>query len=69
MKTYEVIIQLVFCGGNNCFLISIIFFEIGLRAMRRENEKKTKESNKLGIRFLILSGILFGLSGLTAFFV
>ncbi|MBB6062062.1 putative membrane protein [Thermosipho japonicus] len=61
--------NLFFVGATIVFLISIIFFEIGLRAMRRENEKKTKESNRLGIRFLILSGILFGLSGLTAFFV
>lgn len=39
-------------------VIAIIFFEIGLRAFRNENERKSKENNKLGFRWLLVASIL-----------
>ncbi|MBO8139405.1 MAG: hypothetical protein J7J43_06450 [Thermosipho sp. (in: Bacteria)] len=48
---------------------SLIFFEIGMRAMRKKLEEKEKKSTKIALRLLIVSGILFGISGLLAFFV
>ncbi|MCX7653503.1 MAG: hypothetical protein N2Z58_02345 [Fervidobacterium sp.] len=36
-------------------VISIIFFEIGLRALRKESERKSKESNALGFRWLFFA--------------
>ncbi|ABR30425.1 hypothetical protein SU69_02860 [Thermosipho melanesiensis] len=50
------------------FVIAAVFFEISLRYMRKQNERKKKESTKLGIRFLIYGSIAFGISGLFAFF-
>lgn len=44
------------------FLVSIILFEIGLRAFRNRNERKSKESNRLGFRWLLLSGLLLLIS-------
>ncbi|SHH44587.1 hypothetical protein [Thermosipho atlanticus] len=61
---------------SNIFFISavvflsgaLIFFEIGMRAMRRQLEIKEKKSTKIAIRFLITSVLLFGISGLLAIF-
>ncbi|ANQ54018.1 MULTISPECIES: hypothetical protein [Thermosipho] len=50
------------------FIISAVFFEISLRYMRRQNEKKKKESANLGIKFLVFGGIVFVISGIFAFF-
>ncbi|ACJ75278.1 hypothetical protein H17ap60334_00350 [Thermosipho africanus H17ap60334] len=47
---------------------SLIFFEIGMRAMRKKIEEKEKKSTKIAIKLLIVSGILFGISGVLAFF-
>jgi hypothetical protein len=48
---------------------SLIFFEIGMRAMRKKLEEKEKKSTKIALKLLIISGALFGISGLLAFFV
>jgi hypothetical protein len=43
-------------------VVATIFFEIGLRAYRNENERKSKDSNSLGFRWLIYAGVLLVLS-------
>lgn len=44
------------------FLIALVLFEIGLRAFRNRNERKSKESNRLGFRWLLISGVLLLIS-------
>ena len=63
------IISNVFFVSAVVFLTgSLIFFEIGMRAMRKQLETKEKRSTKTAVKLLITSGILFGISGLLAIF-
>ncbi len=68
MKIAFVISNIFFIAFVVALAITIIFFEIGLRAFRKNNEKKSKESNALGFRWLIISIGLLTLSILFSFF-
>ncbi|KAF2961601.1 hypothetical protein [Fervidobacterium sp. 2310opik-2] len=68
MKISFVISNIFFIAFVIALAITIIFFEIGLRAFRKSNEKKSKESNALGFRWLIISLGLLTLSILFSFF-
>ncbi len=62
MKISYVISNILFIAFVVAFVVAIVFFEIGLNSLRKQNERKTKESNTLGFRWLIYSGVLLALS-------
>ncbi len=59
---FYTISNILFVGFVVTLLVSIIFFEIGIRAFRNGQERKSKESNRNGFRWLAISGLLFVLS-------
>ncbi|MBO8160700.1 MAG: hypothetical protein H0Z24_03605 [Thermosipho sp. (in: Bacteria)] len=65
----KIISNIFFVSAVVLLASSLIFFEIGLRAMRRQLDKKEKRSTKIALKLLIISGVLFGISGLLAVFV
>lgn len=62
MKISYIISNILFIAFIVALVVAIVFFEIGLRSLRKQNERKTKESNALGLRWLIYSGVLLALS-------
>ncbi|AFG35142.1 hypothetical protein QQE94_04890 [Fervidobacterium pennivorans subsp. shakshaketiis] len=62
MKISYILSNVLFLGFVLSLVVAIVFFEIGLRAFRNANEKKSKESNSLGFRWLFYAGILLALS-------
>lgn len=62
MKISYVISNVLFIAFVVALVVAIVFFEIGLSSLRKQNERKTKESNTLGFRWLIYSGVLLALS-------
>jgi|OM-RGC.v1.035934398 hypothetical protein len=54
-----------FIAAIVAFLISLIYFELGTRSMRKG--KKPKSYDKKGFRFLAIAGIFAGISFLIAF--
>jgi magnesium-transporting ATPase (P-type) len=62
MKISYILSNVLFLGFVVSLFVAIVFFEIGLRAFRNSNEKKSKESNSLGFRWLFYAGILLALS-------
>ncbi|MGC8820237.1 MAG: hypothetical protein ACP5KD_05670 [Fervidobacterium sp.] len=68
MKIAFAISNIFFIGFVVTLAVTIIFFEISLRALRSQNERKSKESNRLGIRWLLISLGLLGLSILFSLF-
>ncbi len=62
MHISYIISNVLFVAFIVALVVAIIFFEIGLRAYRNENERKSKDSNSLGFRWLIYAGVLFVLS-------
>ncbi|AMW32733.1 hypothetical protein [Fervidobacterium islandicum] len=62
MKISYIISNVLFIAFVVSLLVAIIFFEIGLRAFRKQNERKSKESNSLGFRWLLYAGVLLLLS-------
>jgi len=62
MHISYIISNVLFVAFIVALVVAIIFFEIGLRAYRNENERKSKDSNSLGFRWLIYAGVLLVLS-------
>jgi heme/copper-type cytochrome/quinol oxidase subunit 2 len=62
MKISYIISNILFIAFLVSLVVAIVFFEIGLSSLRKQNERKTKESNTLGLRWLIYSGVLLALS-------
>ncbi|HUM43296.1 MAG TPA: hypothetical protein PKI14_10135, partial [Fervidobacterium sp.] len=62
MKISYFISNVLFIAFVVTLVVAIVFFEIGLRSLRKQNERKTKESNTLGFRWLMYAGILLALS-------
>ncbi|QAV32769.1 hypothetical protein SAMN04488510_10270 [Fervidobacterium changbaicum] len=62
MKISYIISNVLFIAFVVSLLVAIIFFEIGLRAFRKQSERKSKESNSLGFRWLLYAGVLLLLS-------
>lgn len=61
--------NILFYVGSVVLLFAIISFELGLRAMKNQENEKMKGHNRRGWKALLLTGILYGLSFLTAYFV
>lgn len=62
MRISYIISNMLFVAFIVALVVATIFFEIGLRAYRNENERKSKDSNSLGFRWLIYAGVLLVLS-------
>ena len=62
MRISYIISNVLFVAFIVALVVAIIFFEIGLRAYRNENERKSKDSNSFGFRWLIYAGVLLVLS-------
>uniref|UniRef100_A0A7C4CCQ6 Uncharacterized protein n=1 Tax=Fervidobacterium thailandense TaxID=1008305 RepID=A0A7C4CCQ6_9BACT len=68
MKFTHVVSNIFFIAFVVALLVAIIFFEIGIRAFRNQNERKSKESNRLGFRWLLIAVGLLLVSILTSMF-
>lgn len=68
MRISFVISNIFFIAFVVALAVAIVFFEIGLRALRKESERKSKESNALGLRWLFYALALLGLSILFSLF-
>jgi len=68
MRISYILSNIFFITFIIALVVAIVFFEIGLRAYRNANERKSKESNSRGFRWLIYAGILFVLSVLFSLF-
>ncbi|ODN30121.1 hypothetical protein [Fervidobacterium thailandense] len=68
MKFTHVVSNVFFIAFVVALLVAIIFFEIGIRAFRNQNERKSKESNRLGFRWLLIAVGLLLLSIITSLF-
>lgn len=68
MKFTHVVSNIFFIAFVVALLVSIIFFEIGIKAFRNQNERKSKESNRLGFRWLLIAVGLLLVSILTSMF-
>lgn len=68
MRISFVISNIFFIAFVVALVVAIVFFEIGLRALRKESERKSKESNALGFRWLFYALALLGLSILFSLF-
>ncbi|QTA38382.1 hypothetical protein JYK00_02330 [Thermosipho ferrireducens] len=64
----KIVSNIFFISAVVLLIGAIIFFEVGLRSMRKRNLKKQIASNKLGWRLLFLTGVSFALSALFAYF-
>lgn len=68
MKFTHVVSNIFFIAFVVALLVAIIFFEIGIKAFRNQNERKSKESNRLGFRWLLIAVGLLLVSILTSMF-
>ncbi|MEJ5257600.1 MAG: hypothetical protein WHS64_05050 [Fervidobacterium sp.] len=68
MRISYIISNIFFIAFVAAMVVAIVFFEIGLRAYRNQNERKSKESNALGFRWLMYAGISFALSVIISLF-
>ena len=58
--------NIFFFAGLGTLVLAIVFFEIGLSYLRKNNKDKSIESNKKGRRILISSIVFFAASILVA---
>ncbi len=62
MKFSVLVSNVFFWIGFVLLVVSIIFFEIGTRYMRKKLDEKRKKADRFGWKFLMWAGIFFGIS-------
>jgi len=60
--------NILFYAGSIVLLFAIISFELGLKAMRNQENEKMRDHNRRGWKALLITAILYGLSFFTAYF-
>ena len=66
--TLRFISNLLFWVANFSLIIAVVFLEVGTRYMRRKMDSKRKKADRIAIRFLIFSGVMYLLSYLFSIF-
>ena len=58
--------NVLFWGASFSLIVGVVFLEIGTRYMRKGRDSKRKKADRIGLRFLLASGIMYALSYLFA---
>ncbi|HOJ88201.1 MAG TPA: hypothetical protein PLP64_02990 [Pseudothermotoga sp.] len=65
----KIISNILFFAGSGVLLFAILSFELGLKAMKNDEKEKMKGHNNRGWKALLLCGMMYALSFVTALFV
>ena len=60
--------NLLFWVANFSLIIAVVFLEVGTRYMRRKMDSKRKKADRMAMKFLIFSGVMYLLSYLFSLF-
>ena len=66
--TLRFISNLLFWVANFSLIIAVVFLEVGTRYMRRKMDSKRKKADRMAMKFLIFSGVMYLLSYLFSLF-
>ena len=64
----RLISNLLFWVANFSLIVAVVFLEVGTRYMRKKMDLKRKKADRIAIKFLIFSGIMYLLSYLFSIF-